>query len=310
MIIGDLLIDRTYYVDVHKISPEAPVPVAMLTGPPVDTPGGAGLAAAFAAVDKIPAVFATYTSDHYSYQVYNKYKIPIIHVGPPSEEVNAIKMRYIDSERHYHLLRVDNDDITPKPFQDYNEQISWFKQIEEALRQGNIGILTLLDYKKGLLNEARTQRLIIMARDTNTPIYVDSRSHDLRKFTGATILKLNKNEFLGACKHLDTIDDGLDSPAPYEIIRKLNLEYLIVTCGSEGACIFRKPVIYTMPICVKAPEHEGSPDVTGCGDVFDCTFCYHFGINKVEIATALKLAVDRATQFAYSPIGERLQCQK
>ncbi len=309
LLIGDLLIDRTFYVDVPKLSPEAPVPVAMLTGRPVDTPGGAGLAAAYAAVDNIPLIFATYTSLELSAWMSGLYDLPIIHPSTHSENTNAVKTRYIDNERHYHLLRVDSDRTVPEPFRDEVDEKSWFDWVERTLKNEHIKVLALLDYRKGLLNEARSQRLIAMALDANIPVYVDSRCHNLKKFSGATIIKLNSTEFKAALENL-----SCDSTS--DLSNELGIRYIIETQGAKGAemwdgsyinCGKRKGYACHVPDLSK---HEGSPDVTGCGDVFDVTFCYEWGIKKVGFYEAIKVAVETATRFAYKPIGERLKCQR
>jgi len=310
LLIGDLLIDRTYYVDVLKLSPEAPVPVATLTGDPIETPGGAGLAAAFAAANKIPTIFGAYTSLVRARQISVNYKIPFIYPGDIyDKDLNVTKTRYIDNETHYHLLRVDNDRVVPPPFKD-NEEEQWFNQVEKVIASKTIKVLALLDYQKGLLNEARSQRLINIARNANIPVYVDTRCHNLTKFNGINILKLNKEEFVNACRFLNISDDSLEGPGTYDIIHHLGLEHLIVTCGAEGARMFTPTVPWLMPCYAHSPEYKGSLDVTGCGDVFDVTFCYHWGINKISAKKALQYAVDRATKFAHEPIGERLQWQK
>jgi len=311
LIVGDLLIDRTYYVDVSKLSPEAPVPVAMLTGDPIDTPGGAGLAAAFTAIDKIPAIFGTYASLDTSLWVNKQYNIPVIHPQIYSGDLNAIKTRYIDNERHYHLIRVDSDNIVSIPFdsEDKDIEYEWFNEIEDAIKHRSIKVLAILDYRKGLLNEARSQRLINIARKASIPVYVDSRSKNLSIFKGANILKLNANEFKEACHILNCYTPN-GKPNPQAIISSLQLDCLIITNGAEGAEYHMTGKHPPSPYKISAPKCQGSPDVTGCGDVFDITFCYNWGIKNKGIEESLKLAVNRATQFAYEPLGERLKWQK
>ena len=302
LLIGDLLIDRTYYVEVTKLSPEAPVPVAMLTGKPIDTPGGAGLAAAYAAVHSIPLIFGTYTSIETALWINNTYKIPVVYSSVRKSEINAIKTRYIDNERFYHLLRVDSDRTVPLPFEfDKQEEEEWFRQIKDVIFNEKISIISLLDYKKGFFNKERCRRLISIAKKMNIPVYVDSRSKDLKKFTGASVLKLNTLEFGEACE-LYHVND------PYQLIKELDITFLIKTKGSKGAEMWSKGKGH----CSYTPdlnEHEGSPDVTGCGDVFDVTFCHEWSIKKIAFGKALETAVETATKFAYESIGERLKCQ-
>jgi len=306
-VIGDLLIDRTFYVDVSKLSPEAPVPVAMLTGNPIDTPGGAGLAAAFAAKNNIPSLFGTYTSLNTAAWLTKKHNIIVAHPWTKQEDLNVVKTRYIDNERHYHLLRVDNDLISTPPFNNEPDiEEEWFQAIEARFKQEDVKILTLLDYRKGLLNEARSQRLMSIALNASVPVYVDSRATDLQKFRGATILKLNSNELKAAYEN-----SSCDS-TPSELANYLGVNHLIETQGAKGAEIWDGRYIKHrgsrghVSHSPNLTEYKGSPDVTGCGDVFDVTFCYEWGIKKVGFHQAIQIAVETATRFAYEPIEGRL----
>jgi bifunctional ADP-heptose synthase (sugar kinase/adenylyltransferase) len=297
LIVGDLLIDRTFYVDVTKLSPEAPVPVAMLTGRSHNTPGGAGLAAAFAAKNSIPSIFCTYTSSHIADNLENSYGINVLYTGPYDTVVNAIKTRYIDNERHYHLLRVDSDRVTPKPFAKYDEEEEWFDNIRRAIVLGTITSLVLLDYCKGIFTKNRAQRLISIANAMKVPVYVDSRSPDLETFYGADIIKLNSAELHAA--------ESRYNCSIWDICDKLNLKYLIETRGKDGAqCVHKNNVVESYQPDINI--FEGSPDVTGCGDVFDISFCYYWSIEKLEIGKAMIEAVNQATNFAYEPIQRRL----
>jgi len=306
-IVGDLLIDSTHYVEATKLSPEAPVPVAMLTGDVIETPGGAGLAAALASKDHIPLIFCTYTSLPRAQWMYDDYKVPVL-IGKagPYGKSNCVKTRYIDKETHYHLLRVDSDRIVDPPMPTQEIEDIWMQQVEEHLATKSVKVLVLLDYRKGLLTEARSRRLINMARNVNVPVYVDSRSTTLNKFQKVDILKLNKEEFENAQSMFGVA--GSDDLAAQEIMESLHIKHLIVTLGAAGANVYTAHNI-DLHIHADAPVHEGSPDVTGCGDVFDVTFCYYWGIKELTHDAALIAAVNRATQFAYEPIGERLKWQ-
>jgi sugar/nucleoside kinase (ribokinase family) len=112
------------------------------------------------------------------------------------------------------------------------------------------------------------------------------------------MLKLNKKEFTQANKKYLTQDCTSG-----RLRNMLQANNLIVTKGAEGAVLY--PSMYE----AKPEVFDGSPDVTGCGDVFDVTFCYNYYIKKKSLKSSLKIAVDRATRFAYEPITERLICQ-
>ena len=84
----------------------------------------------------------------------------------------------------------------------------------------------------------------------------------------------------------------------------MNLKTLIVTRGKNGASIYGKKNEYSFKPDVS--KYIGTPDVTGCGDAFDISFCYYSFIKKLIPAIALELASTKATRFAYKPIKDRL----
>jgi D-beta-D-heptose 7-phosphate kinase/D-beta-D-heptose 1-phosphate adenosyltransferase len=296
LIIGDLIIDRTWYVKCTKLSPEAPVPVATLKTPePIETPGGAGLAAAYSAKHDIPSIFFTAATDMRRNWL-NGLNIKNQSVLTDS---NVIKTRYIENSSGYHLLRVDNDN-TVGPVHD-SSQRGLVNIIEAALATGEIGTVAMLDYRKGLFsNLDMTQQIIAMCDRRGIPTYIDSRDKDLRKFYCANWMKLNKFEFKAAKSAL-----GIHSGA--ELIEKLGLIGLVVTLGRKGATVYDD--IHPGGVNVQNLNGvfpNGTPDVTGCGDVFDMSFCYNWGILGHSPVTAATAAVEAATKFAWEPFRNRL----
>ena len=293
MIIGDLIVDNTCYVDALKISPEAPVPVAYLRqSEPIKTAGGASLAAAYAQKHGLPCTFLTAATRE------NKLWLKDIglNVHCFNVERNVTKIRYIDAASGYHLLRLDNDNVVEFP------QItpdSLVASVTDILDNYNIGVIAVLDYRKGMFNSAQTcQALVRLSQQKCIPLYVDTRDR-VEKYSGASVLKLNTNEFDAACAALNV--DGAD-----KLIKQLKLNQLIVTRGADGATLYEAPTVtWTEQDLTK---FTGTPDVTGCGDVFDVNFCYNWGIKMRTLRESLQNAVDNATQFAYSSIKERLRC--
>jgi D-beta-D-heptose 7-phosphate kinase/D-beta-D-heptose 1-phosphate adenosyltransferase len=299
LLLGDLLIDQTIPVEVKKISPEAPVPVVDLIPdkPAIESPGGAGLAASYAVKDNIPILFMTACPKERANWL-NDLKIPTSFIRTSD---NIKKTRFIDHASNYHLLRVDTDQKV-QPLNLNNESTMEIFQLLfiRLLNDYKISIVSMLDYKKGLFrNPTLTQWIIKTCKKQEIPTYVDSRAKDLRKFTGTSLLKLNSSE-------LNLAFGALNVQSPQELIEKLKVQTLLVTKGNEGAEAWTKD---GMLASTEIPNHPlGSPDVTGCGDVFDMNFCYHWGTNRAPIKEALTASVNRATGFAYEPIGERTLC--
>jgi len=292
LIIGDLIIDETWYVNANKLSPEAPIPVAFLTSQlPHLSPGGAGLAASYAKKNNIDSVF--YTAAHADNFVWLAAKGINIH---NAQRINNVtKTRYVDVNSNYHLLRVDNDHTVSFPTID----ISKFSKKIYKILSDDIGGIAILDYNKGMFADTDICQFIIeTAYQYNIPTYVDTRSNPT-KFAGCNFLKLNAKEYDVACTDL-----GIDSP--YALCSVLDISKLLITKGKEGATIYFPDTEIETDCGIDLTGYTGAPDVTGCGDVFDINFCYYCFIEGLIPTKALKLSTKKATEYAYMQIGDRL----
>jgi len=298
LIIGDLLIDRTIYCTVPKISPEAPVPVAMVEpNGIIETPGGAGLAASYASKNNLNSIFLTAVQKNRS-QFLTDHKIRA-YTPKYRADINPRKTRYIDVSSNHHLLRADTDLMMDESVFKSEEFIN--KMIEGLnfiIENYNIKGIVMLDYCKGIFDDVKIPQAIIeTAKENGIFTYVDSRSEVLYKFRGADILKLNDKEFHSALNsgNLSTTD----------------VEHIIITSGKDGAALMKHGKQGNVFLHEYKPDlssYSGTPDVTGCGDVFDVTFCWYYCIKELSVEEAIDTASKDATHFAYQPIKERLTC--
>ena len=288
-ILGDLILDETWSVEVKKISPEAPIPVASILSPtPVVTPGGAGLAASYAKLNSIPSfLLSTFSTE--GLQTLNNKNINAVCL---SDLENAKKIRYIDEVSGYHLVRVETDKVVAEQKLDLELIID---QIKNILVKNSAAALLVLDYNKGFLtNEIICQNIVNITKEIDIPIYIDTRGNP-NKFNGAEVIKLNSKEIQSALKKSESSNN--------QALKKyLNIQLLIETKGKHGASIY----FNNTEIHQQAQKSNGIPDVTGCGDVFDINFCYYYYIKRLSLESALEIAVNKATKYAYTAIDERL----
>lgn len=290
LILGDLIIDKTFYVNASRLSPEGPCPVGdLINWDPITTPGGAGLAASYAQKKNIPYLFGTGMLFHSNF-LSNTNTLKCINLQPVE------KIRYIDKETGYHLIRIDTDKLIDKT-RKMNLNIYEFLKFK---KKESFSCIICLDYNKGFFKEGFFPGEIIeAAKRYNIPVYVDSR-HSPQNWIGATTLKVNQKEY---SLLRDVIMNNTGVVGNQNFIRKeLKLDHLIITKGSEGADIIDQESFYS----AIAPKLEGTPDITGCGDVFDISFCYHYYTKRYTIEESLSSAVENATKYAYTGIRTRL----
>lgn len=301
LIIGDLLIDQTYYVDIVKISPEAPIPVAMKNSiHPVETPGGAGLGASFMGKEFLDTnvYFQTSTSKNIINKLKNNFYIKEVISKDISENDIVYKTRYIDNSSKYQILRVDNDNAVNKEAYKISRE-EHLENIKNLVEEKNIKGVVILDYCKGVLENFPCKEIIDFLEKKDIFIYVDSRSKRLDLYKGIEFLKLNLSEYRNACSFYKC-------KSGFELAKELEINNIIVTTGEDGATLFDTINNRCYNYLPDIEQYTGIPDVTGCGDVFDVTFCYHLFVQNNCKYAALVKAVNRATKFAYEQIESRL----
>lgn len=297
LLIGDLLVDKTWPVRASKLSPEGPIPVAQLsTSEAIETPGGAGLAASFGVknFNDINLYFYTATSSDRMRWLNRK---GINADGTLIEPHKVIyKTRFIDESSRYHMLRVDNDDLAGTSRLNRDKFAYDFRKY---IRSGLNGVV-LLDYCKGIFSDDIYLRVLIdESRERNIPVYVDSRSKDLHKFAGVDFLKLNAKEYKIACQ-------TFNCNSQFQLIQKLKIKTLLITKGEEGAELWGNQEFDGYTYRAPLDPHPGAPDVTGCGDAFDVSFCYYKMVERLSSREAFEKAIEMATTYAHMPIEERL----
>jgi bifunctional ADP-heptose synthase (sugar kinase/adenylyltransferase) len=258
----------------------------------IETPGGAGITATFFKKNfkDTKILFYTITSKCFA-EDFRELGIEIEFQEIDYKDV-IVKERYIDVLSKYHLLRVDNDNVVGK----HSLSIA---NISRVIEENDISCVIMMDYQKGLFdNEIFVIDLISLLKEKDIPIYVDTRTKDLSRFSGADIIKLNDTEYDIASKQYNV-------STPQMLANMLNVSDVIVTKGEEGATLYSRNgfTVDAKPIYEKT---SAAPDVTGCGDAFDSSFCYYYFIEKKCVSTSLRQAVNKATEFAYQPIEERL----
>jgi len=293
LIMGDTIIDSTWYVNAIKLSPEAPIPTVYLGSPdPILTPGGASLAAAFANRHSLESMFVTTIEDRFCKWLQSK-GIDIVSLA---DNYNIVKTRYIDIGSGYHMLRVDNDSIVTPHFV-YPLEIK--NKLTDIIETNKISCITILDYQKGMFNVEETCHTIIsIANKNNIPVYVDTRGDPL-KYIGCDFIKLNEKEYNAAASKLNI-------NSPLQLTKKLNVKAVIVTKGKNGASIYTSDGKTEYKYVPDLRKYNGTPDVTGCGDVFDINFCYNRFIEGFSPTKSLKLSVEKATKYAYELVSDRL----
>lgn len=300
LVIGDLIVDETYHVQVRRLSPEAPIPTAeLLHQAPKKAPGGAGFAAAFSSSIGNNTHLCTIASKDNSSMLWFDHKVNTVSVT--NTATNITKTRFIEKESGYHLLRLDNDQIVPAPNVNPESVISILKTFMEGIE---VDGCLLADYKKGFFHPSfRWHELIDFLASKEIPTLLDTRmeniSHYMKQKTTSDNLwiKLNKVE-------AEKVRFNLLGEGTWEDNREV-ISNLVVTTGSEGAIIYEKDREKLEVPVPKEYISNSTPDTTGCGDIFDVTFVTALASGD-SAETATSKAVAMASELAWIPFEEKL----
>jgi bifunctional ADP-heptose synthase (sugar kinase/adenylyltransferase) len=312
LVIGDLLIDETFHVEVNRISPEAPVPVAeLLEAEGTRTAGGAGFAATWAGSQGIETTLMC---------AVNGVEIPGINLYPLEKiERNVIKTRFIDKTHGYHLLRVDNDKVATKPTVTPEQML---EKVQEFLKGNQMDAFILSDYNKGLFNPKYDWGKFISFLASQAICILDTKAQNIDHF----MIEGNYNNFV-PCLIKVNMKEVANLGRTYGNKIQDLIPYHTVTSGKEGAYIYYErpgivPHVREAKPTVKV--YSSAPDTTGCGDIFDITLALELssldfcpiegeGTNEEDknfwlrgSHKALQKAVNVASYYANIPFKEKL----
>ena len=255
LVVGDVMLDRYWFGDVERISPEAPVPVVKVARTE-ERPGGAANVARNAAALGAEATLLSVIGDDEPGVTLERLLAQVrvrTSFHREASLATTVKLRVIG--RQQQLLRIDfetapSHEILATKLADYERLLP------------DAGLVILSDYGKGGLAHIAT--MIERARAAGKPVLVDPKGEDYARYRGATLLTPNRNEFrevVGRWK------DDAEMAAKAERLRHdLALDALLVTRAEEGMSLYSAAGALTIP----AQSREVF-DVSGAGDTVIAT---------------------------------------
>jgi rfaE bifunctional protein kinase chain/domain len=273
LVVGDVMLDRYWFGDSDRISPEAPVPVVQVSKVDERLGGAANVARNVAALGANTTILGVVGDD----EAGNRIGELLRQSGVNSQlEVDpkvptTVKLRVI--ARQQQLIRLDFEET---PSQTALEQK--LARFEKAL--GTADVLVLSDYGKGALSQVAT--MIECARAKNKVILVDPKGEDYEKYRGATVITPNRSELRQVVGRW--VDEDDLTQRAQELRRSLGIQALLLTRSEEGMSLFTDQGVSH----VRAQAREVF-DVSGAGDTVIAT---------LAVALAAQWPLDRAMALA------------
>lgn len=250
LVVGDIMLDRYWFGEVERISPEAPVPVVRVVKREDRLGGAANVARNIVALGAHATLAGFVGEDEAATSVRQLLSEAGIqaHMITDVAHPTTLKMRVLG--RQQQLLRIDFEE---KPTATLLEALR--DQVEKLLAGHDV--LVLSDYAKGALAEVDV--LIELARKKGLPILVDPKGTDYRRYRGASLVTPNRSEMQQAVGVWSSEQELTDRA---QVLREqLSLDALLVTRSEQGMTLFTGQGREH----VEAQAHEVF-DVSGAGD--------------------------------------------
>ncbi|HWL28883.1 MAG TPA: PfkB family carbohydrate kinase, partial [Burkholderiaceae bacterium] len=185
LVVGDVMLDRYWFGEVERISPEAPVPVVRVARREDRLGGAANVARNIAALGAHASLLGIVGTDEAGARVGDLAAEAGIKACLLADEhaPTTLKMRVLG--RQQQLLRVDFEQ-GPGP------QCLADLAIKARELLADHDMLVLSDYAKGALGQVEV--LISAAREASVPVLVDPKGHAYKRYRGATMITPNRTE--------------------------------------------------------------------------------------------------------------------
>lgn len=291
LVVGDLMLDSYMWGLADRISPEAPVPVVAVTKETKSLGGAGNVVANLISLGANVWVSSVLGGDDAARIIKSKLEqlgADTSAIFEDAGRITSLKTRVMAGSHQIVRFDKESKDEIGVTFEEkiYSFALSSIDSFDAIL---------LSDYKKGIITDSLSQKLITLANDKNIPILADPKGSDYTKYKGATLLTPNKKEASEATK-IEIKDDARLYEAGIKLKRELELKYSIITLSEDGIGIFDEGGTTKLPTLAQEVF-----DVTGAGDTVLAALGISLALG-VDIVEAAKFA-NKAAAVVVAKVG-------
>ena len=291
------MVDRYFFGEVKRISPEAPVPVFLKKKVKFVAGGAANVMMNLVAAGQRVIASSVIGNDEYADKL-----IDILLQGGCScegiirsqERCTSVKTRLL-AQNNQQLLRIDEEITRPICPEEEACIVDFTTRVIQ-----DIDIIILSDYMKGVLTEAVCSGIIEVAEKHSVPVLIDIKDPNPAKYCGATVLKPNRGE-LALVTGMPVETDAQLLAAAKILQEQCAVQFVLVTLSSKGMLLVGNALEKWIPCCAQEVY-----DVSGAGDTV-ISFLAASMANQFDISEAAEIANLAAgvkvTKLGTSPVS-------
>lgn len=285
LVVGDVMLDRYWFGEVNRISPEAPVPIVRVERREERLGGAANVARNAATLGAQTGLLGVVGKDEAGDAVEKLLaELGINSYLNRDQAISTIiKLRVIG--RQQQLVRVDFEDAPTDTV--LRDKLTQFNALVDQY-----DVIVLSDYAKGSL--VNVAEMIAAARKLGKRILVDPKGDDFSPYRGASILTPNRSELIRIVGQWKT-EAELTAKAQ-QLRQSLELEALLLTRSEEGMTLYLDQQVINFPAMAREVY-----DVSGAGDTVIATLAVMLGTG-VSLTDAVTMA-NRAGGIVVGKLG-------
>ena len=278
LVIGDVMLDKYYFGEVSRISPEAPVPIAHVLEVKETLGGAANVVHNLALLGCETSIIGQVGADNHGEKFIGKLKkLGVNYSGMiETSKPTTTKIRVISG--HQQMIRLDFEDSSELDGATTDKLLKNFAaQIE------NVDAVIISDYGKGVCTKKVCREVIGACRAAKKFVIVDPKGDKWQKYFDASYITPNLKELNAVLTKKISNDDVQIEESARKVIEEFNLSGLLVTRSAAGLSLIDNKISH-----IKARAQEVF-DVSGAGDTVIAVFALALA-GKINSEAAAYLA--------------------
>jgi rfaE bifunctional protein kinase chain/domain len=287
LVVGDIMLDTYTFGDVHRISPEAPVPIVNISHTDKRLGGAANVALNLKSLGAQVSMIAITGNDAESSDIISilqQHGINSDGVLKIDGRKTTVKNRVVANK--HQMIRIDSestDELT------HIQSLQLIQTAKKLMDEKKFTAIIFEDYDKGTLNEQIIKALLEYSQQKNIPTTVDPKKRNFDFYNGASLFKPNLREFHEGLNFTGSKQELLQELAEIgkEYCKQKGYRFLFITLSEHGVFICDTEKTYHEKAHLRSIS-----DVSGAGDtvIAVATLCLAAGCNMSEIASIANMA--------------------